>query len=178
VERKRAQDLIDAYAALSTDGRSEPAPYLVLIGEGDVRESLEAKAHGLGWSSIKFLGFKNQTELPRYYDLCDLFVLVSEREPWGLVVNEVMNAGKPVILSSSVGAAADLAHEGCNGYVVPVGDTTALSSRLALLTSSRSRMEQMGRRSLEIIDRWSFREDVEGLTEALDHLLHGARRCA
>jgi len=106
--RKRLDVLFDAYRSFSPDGIAEPHPYLLLIGDGENRPALEDRVHHLGWSSIKFLGFKNQTELPAYYDLCDVFVLPSEFEPWGLVINEVMNAGKAVIVSDEVGAGPDL----------------------------------------------------------------------
>ena len=64
---------------------------------------------------VRFLGFRNQSEMPAFYDLCDLFVLPSHFEPWGLVINEAMNAGKPVIVSDCVGAAPDLVQTGRNG---------------------------------------------------------------
>lgn len=60
---------------------------------------LAAFARGLGWMSVQFLGFKSQPEIPKDYDLCGVFVHPSEHGPWGLVVNEVMNTGKPVIVS-------------------------------------------------------------------------------
>ena len=97
--RKRAGDLLEAYACLSEDGTQEPHPYLLFVGDGEDRPRLEARVGELGWSSVKLLGFKNQTELPRFFDLCDVFVLPSENEPWGLIVNEVMNAARPVIVT-------------------------------------------------------------------------------
>ena len=63
-----------------------------------------------------------------------MFVLPSDAEPWGLIVNEVMNAAKPVIVTDQVGAAPDLVRDGENGYVVPVGDTDALARRLRDVT--------------------------------------------
>ena len=61
-----------------------------------MRTKLEAKECAFG-DRIRFIGFKNQTELPAYYELADIFVLPSEREPWGLAVNEAMNCGTAVI---------------------------------------------------------------------------------
>ncbi len=166
--RKRAGDLLEAYRALSPDGRQEPAPYLLFVGDGEQRAALEQKAQETGWSGIRFLGFKNQTELPRLFDLCDVFVLPSDAEQWGLIVNEVMSAAKPVIVTDQVGAAPDLVRDGENGYVVPVGDTEALAGRLRDITCDPGRAQRMGERSLEIIQGWGFREDLAGLWQALE----------
>jgi glycosyltransferase involved in cell wall biosynthesis len=165
--RKRARKLLEAYIKLSRDGRTEPEPYLLLLGDGDERGSLERQAKQTGWSSIKFLGFKNQTELPRYYDLCDVFVLVSEYEPWGLVVNEVLNAGKPVIVGDQVGSAPDLVRDGENGFVIRNGDVSALADRLAILTRDSALADGMGQRGLARISRWNFEADAIGLITAL-----------
>jgi glycosyltransferase involved in cell wall biosynthesis len=97
VDVKRPQDLLTAYRALSVDGVQEPTPYLLFVGDGVLRSEMEATAKETGWDSIRFLGFRNQSEMPAMYDLCDVFVLPSRFEPWGLAINEVMNAGKAVV---------------------------------------------------------------------------------
>lgn len=165
--RKRPGDLLDAYMKLSPNGADEPQPYLVFVGDGEERDRLEARVRSLGWSSVRFLGFRNQTEMPRFYDLCDVFVLPSSHEPWGLVVNEVMNASKPVIVSDRVGATPDLVRSGVNGFVFPAGDTSALASHLRELTSNPARAVHMGAESLRRISTWSFDADIEGLLGAL-----------
>lgn len=170
--RKRAGDLLDAYRKLSPDGKQEPEPLLVFIGDGEQRAALEERAGATRWSSIHFLGFKNQTELPRYFDLCDVFVLPSETEPWGLIVNEVLNAAKPVIVTDQVGAAPDLVRDGENGYVVPVGDTDALAHRLRDILSDPDKARRMGARSREIIQKWGYAEDLAGLQGALNATLN------
>ena len=169
--RKRASDLLEAYIRLAPDGTQEPTPYLLFIGGGEERERLEARARALGWSSVKFLGFKNQTELPRYYDLCDVFVLPSDQEPWGLVVNEVMNASKPIVVSDAVGCGPDLVQDGQNGFIVPVGDVAELADRLERLVSNPGLAGRMGGESLRRISRWSFTEDLEGLGLALSSVV-------
>lgn len=162
--RKRAGDLIEACAAI----KSPPRPYMLIVGDGEERGALEARAHELGLDgSVRFLGFCNQTELPRLYDLCDVLVLPSEAEPWGLVLNEVMNAAKPVIVSDAVGAAPDLVLEGGNGFVYPVGDIAALTRALQRVTGSPEHAAAMGARSLEIVAHYSFEADRAGLLAAL-----------
>jgi glycosyltransferase involved in cell wall biosynthesis len=168
--RKRPGDLLEAYVKLSPNGTMEPRPYLLFVGDGEERHRLEQRVRGLGWRSILFLGFKNQSELPRYYDLCDVFVLPSEREQWGLVVNEAMNAARPVVVSDQVGCAPDLVRDGLNGFVFPVGDVAALAERLRRLTEEPELARQMGEESLRIIEKWSFDADIAGLLEALDRV--------
>lgn len=165
--RKRAGDLLDAYLRLTERGTREPVPYLLFVGDGDERPKLEARVNRLGRSGVKFVGFKGQRELPRYYDLCDVFVLPAEHEPWGLVVNEVMNAGKPVIISDQVGAGPDLVVDGENGFVVPVGDVAILQDRLRSVMTDSELAHRMGKEGLRRIRQWDFEADVKGLLEAL-----------
>jgi glycosyltransferase involved in cell wall biosynthesis len=165
--RKRPDDLLDAYIRLSQDGRLEPCAYLLYVGDGELRRGIEARACETGWRTIKCLGFKNQTEMPAFYDLCDLLVIPSLIEPWGLVVNEAMNAGKAVITSDNVGCAPDLVRHGENGLVYKTGDSADLSEALRDTLADAQRCREMGQRSLNIINRWSFEEDVQGLRAAL-----------
>lgn len=168
IDRKRPGDLLEAYLRLSADGRREPHPYLIFVGDGELRSGLEERASHLGWNSIKFLGFKNQTELPGYYDLCDVFVLPSVQEPWGLVINEVMNAGRAVIVSDEVGCVPDLVTPGENGKVIRAGNIDELSRALVTALENPEKSADMGRKSLEIISQWGFQEDIAGLRLALE----------
>jgi len=167
IRRKRPHDLLQAYRQLSPDSRAEPRPYLLYVGDGEMRRALEEAAAATGWKSIKFQGFKNQTEIAAFYDLCDLFVMPSETEAWGLVVNEAMNAGRTVIVSDRVGCGPDLVHNGENGFIFKAGDVADLSRVLKEAFASPDRCTYMGRRSLALINRWSFEEDVVGLRAAL-----------
>ncbi|MGC2495957.1 glycosyltransferase family 4 protein [Candidatus Binatus sp.] len=175
---KRAADLLEAYARLSPDGVAEPAADLVFAGDGEERASLERRARELKWDSIQFIGFRNQSELPAMYDLCDLFVLPSEHEPWGLVVNEAMNAGKPVIVSDRVGAGPDLIEDGVNGFVYRTGDVAALADRLRRLVDSSEHRAAMGARALEKVALLDFGADRQGLLGALDSIVGKKARAA
>src|SRR5208283_2452823 len=115
-------------------------------GDGEERTNLEHRARALKWDSIRFIGFRNQSELPALYDLSDVFVLPSEHEPWGLVINEVMNAGKPVVVSDRVGAGPDLVEDGVNGFVFPARDVAALANRLQRMIDNPEDRAAMGAR--------------------------------
>ena len=164
IDVKRPQDLLAAYRLLSSDGVQEPEPYLLFVGDGNLRTELEAQAKATGWNSIRFLGFRNQSEMPAMYDLCNIFVLPSSFEPWGLAINEVMNAGKAVVVSDQVGCVADLVMKGENGCIFPVGDIKLLAEGIQWAIANS---ETAGKISFKRIQDWSFQEDVQGLKQAL-----------
>jgi glycosyltransferase involved in cell wall biosynthesis len=165
--RKRAADLLDAYALLSPGPGIEPHPYLVIVGDGEERASLERRARETGWDSIRFCGFRNQSELPRFFDLATVFVLPSRHEPWGLIVNEVMNAARAVVVSDEVGCQPDLITDGVEGAVFTAGDVKALADALRKVLASPETAAAMGRRAFQRIQAWNFDEDVRGLRRAL-----------
>ena len=166
IARKRPQDLIRAFIAIAGDPAAGN-PYLLIAGDGELRDEVHAAAADASEGSIRFLGFRGQTELPPLYDLADVFVIPSEMEPWGLVTNEAMNAGIPIIATTEVGAARDLVRDGENGFVLSPGDVDGLSRALLTIFSDREGRERMGRKSLEIIDKWGFEQDVDGIRQAL-----------
>lgn len=168
IDVKRPQDLLAAYSLLSSDGVQQPEPYLLFVGDGVLRSTLEDQAQEMGWQSIRFLGFRNQSEMPAMYDLCDVFVLPSSFEPWGLAINEVMNAGKAVVVSDQVGCAADLVKQGLNGQIFPVGDVKAFAEAIRWAIANH---DSAGNSSLQQIQKWSYQEDLQGLKQALDYVL-------
>jgi glycosyltransferase involved in cell wall biosynthesis len=165
--RKRCGDLVEAYKNLSQEPRMEPRPYLVIVGDGEERAALERQAADSGLDGIRFCGFRNQSELPRFFDMATVFVLPSRHEPWGLIVNEVMNAGRAVIVSDDVGCQPDLVEDGVGGCVFPVGDVAALTDALRRVLAPPETAVAMGQRGLMKIQRWNFEEDVRGLRHAI-----------
>ena len=171
--RKHCDHLIEAYARLSPAPGTDPKPYLVIVGDGEERAALERQAAATGFSSIRFCGFRNQSELPRFFDLATTFVLPSQHEPWGLIVNEVMNAARPAIVSDDVGSAVDLIEDGVTGCIYPVGDVEALTHTLRRVLDTPGVAEAMGQRAFARIQSWGFEEDVLGLRRALAKVVPG-----
>jgi glycosyltransferase involved in cell wall biosynthesis len=165
VEKKRPLDLLKAIECFSKSTRA----VLVYVGAGSLepklREYVEAK--GL---PVVFAGFRNQTELSKWFAIADVFALPSGHEPWGLVVNEAMCFSLPVVVSDQVGAAGDLIVEGVNGFVFRTGDVRALSGYLERLVSDPPLRARFGQKSREIIEHWSYRENVDGLLACLERL--------
>ena len=171
--RKRCGDLLEAYKNLSPGDGIEPNPYLVIVGDGEERAALERRAAESGFAGIRFCGFRNQSVLPRFFDVASVFVLPSRHEPWGLIVNEVMNASTAVIVTDDVGSAPDLIENGVNGYIYPAGNVDALEQALHSVLDTPGVAEDMGRRAFERIQTWSFTEDIQGLRHALAALVPG-----
>jgi glycosyltransferase involved in cell wall biosynthesis len=171
IERKRPLLLLEAFRRIHDDARLR-RPCLVFAGDGPQRAELEASAASLP-DGVRFLGFQGQNDLPRCYDLCDVFVLPSAFEAWGLVVNEVMCAGKAVIVSDRIGAGPDLVKPAVNGAVFRSDDADDLARALVDVLGDPTRLATMGRASRAIIDRWSYAEDVAGLRQALAAICPG-----
>ena len=171
--RKHCDHLIEAYTRLSPAPGVDPLPYLVIVGDGEQRAALERQAEATGFNSIRFCGFRNQSELPRFFDLATVFVLPSRHEPWGLIVNEVMNAARPAIVTGDVGCAPDLIVDGENGCIYPAGDVSALADALCRVLETPDTAEAMGRRAFERIQSWGFEQDIKGLRQALQRIAPG-----
>ena len=163
--RKHADHLVEAYSSLLK--KTTFSPYLVIVGDGEERENIQSRCQALGLTDVRFAGFQNQSVLPRYFRLADVFVLPSRHEPWGLIVNESMAAGCPVIVSTDVGSGPDLITDGIEGFIYPVGDIPALTHALARVLASPEIAASMGEAARRRIATWGFVEDVQGLRQAL-----------
>ncbi|WP_375495477.1 glycosyltransferase family 4 protein [uncultured Nostoc sp.] len=161
---KRPQDVLKAFAKANV-----PNSYLVFAGEGLLREELEAKAETSGIKDrVRFIGFVNQSELPSIYRSADLFILPSEYEPFGVVVNEAMLCGCPVIVSDKVGAGYDLVRHGKNGFVYPCGDIDGLAKIFKEILPDHERLQKMGNAATERMQSWSPKESIEAIVQALE----------
>jgi glycosyltransferase involved in cell wall biosynthesis len=170
--RKHCSDLLNAYRILIDGKMSGPLPYLVIVGDGEERTALEEQARINGLADIRFCGFRNQSEMPRFFDIASVFVLPARHEPWGLVVNEAMNAGTAVVISDDVGCHPDLITDGVEGFVYPVGDVDALTEALLRVLATPETAAKMGQNALERISSWNFEEDVVALRKAVAQLTH------
>ena len=113
-----------------------------------------------------FVGFQNQSALPALFAASDIFVLPSSDEPWGLVVNEAMASGLPVIVSDDVGAATDLVQGRGTGRTYPVGDVERLADCLSELLGSGELRRAMGRTAESVIADWSPEASAAGIAAA------------
>ena len=146
---------------------------VLLIGSGEMDQSLRLLA-SQQTVHVSFTGFVNQSLLPRYLGAGDVFVLPSEEEPWGLIVNEAMCAGLPVVVGQHAGCVADLVTDGYNGFAVTPGDDQELAMRLRQILSDANTLSSMSANSRERISTWSYAQCVSGWRSALDKVARPA----
>lgn len=169
-KRKHCDHLLEAYLRMRPDEGSDPYPYLVIVGDGEQRQTLEQRVRVSGCTSVRFAGFRNQSELPRFFNLASVFVLPSRHEPWGLIVNEAMNAGRAVIVTDEVGSAADLVRNGETGFIYPATNIDELHRVLERALENPEETARIGQCALQRISEWDFEADVRGLLAALYHV--------
>lgn len=155
--------LLDAYARYRA---AAEAPWaLVVVGDGPERARLEA----LACDGVTFAGFAQGDDLGAWYGRADALVLPSHKDTWGLVVNEAMAAGLPVIVSTGAGCAVDLVDEGANGWSVPPGDGAALADALGRIAAlPDDERDAFGERSRAIIARFGLDDFCDGLWAAAE----------
>jgi glycosyltransferase involved in cell wall biosynthesis len=163
--RKRPGDLLEATRRLKLEtGR----PFtLAMVGSGELEGDLRAFCAEHALDNVVFPGFVNQSQLPELYGACDIFVLPSEHEPWGLAVNEAMCAGLPVVVAQEVGCVSDLVRNGINGYTPAVGDIKSLATVLRWLIEDETLRQRQGEASAARISQWGFEQCLQGIRAAL-----------
>jgi glycosyltransferase involved in cell wall biosynthesis len=164
VREKGVHVLLDAWRrAKLGDGA-----ILALAGDGPLRDEVARQPAG-----VQALGFVPRDHLPALYAAADVLVLPSIRtatflEPWGLVVNEAMHQGTPVIATDAVGAArGGLVRDGRNGLVVAQGDAVALAARLRSIAQNSGLRTALGRAARRDVAPFTYSAWVAGMRQAL-----------
>jgi len=172
VRDKGVFELLSAYARLDASLRQQIG--LVFVGDGASRRELEAAAAGIAPRAIKFVGFAQREQLATYYALADMLILPTYTDPWGLVVNEAMACGLPVILSRVAGSAADLVKENWNGLLIPPRDEASLASAMQTLASQPDLRAAMGANSSQHILNYSPRKWSKSIARMVE--VNGTKR--
>lgn len=178
--KKNLETLVDAYRIARTQLGAD-CPALLFVGSGRLGQSLVERCRSAGLSvqttdsatsraapsaEVHFLGIRQVHELPEFYALADCFVLPSREEEWGLVVNEAMACGVPVLVSETAGCARDLVRDGENGYRFPPLDPARLAEKLVLLAQQPELRRSMGEASSRIIADWGCERFASGALQA------------
>jgi 1,2-diacylglycerol 3-alpha-glucosyltransferase len=197
IEKKNLARLLQAYALYRTlarksetgDRRSESAnqkvenrnqtsdlcpppsaPWsLVLLGDGPLKSDLCHLISDLRLDAhVHLPGFKQYHELPVYYGLASAFVHASTTEQWGLVVNEAMASGLPVLVSNRCGCAQDLVKEGVNGFTFDPCNIEQLAQLMLKLSTLNNQLSTLGSASRELISQWGPERFASGLKSAVE----------
>ena len=173
IAKKNLFRLLDAYTLYR---RRAGLDYwrLVLLGDGELRPSIESRIAKLDLlQDVRLPGFKQYDELPAYYGLASAFVHASTTEQWGLVVNEAMASGLPVLVSNRCGCAPDLVRAGVNGFTFEPCDVEGLAGlmqRVAAMSDEQRRA--MGRASQTIVADWGPERFADGFMQAVQFALN------
>ena len=160
---KKPMHVVEAVAHLRS---KRDDVHILVAGSGELGDAVERRAREAG-VPVYMLGFQNQSEMPAVYAAADVLVLPSTgRETWGLVANEALACGTPVVLSDAVGAAPDLAGDGVAGRVFPVGDIGALAYAIGEMISVPPSAGAIKARSRQ----YSLSACCDGIEEAMRRL--------
>ncbi len=163
VPRKDPWTLLRAFDRM----RHRDGAVLLFMGDGELREELEAFVRAHAIPNVHFLGFINQSDIPKHYALADVFILPSTYEPRGAVINEAMACGLPVIVTDRCGSIGDIVMDGENAFIFKAGDEMQLAAYLDRIVEDPERRAGMGRRSRELIGHWDYARGVRGVKEML-----------
>ena len=175
VGKKNLPSLIEAYkryrklAQKSERGEGIVPWDLVLLGDGALRKEIEVCCSELGVSQwVHMPGFKQYSDLPNYYGCAQAFIHASTTEQWGLVVNEAMASGLPVLVSNRCGCATDLVQEGVNGFTFDPLEVEQLAQLMLKISVAEFPLSTFGLASQRIISEWGPEQFAAGLKAAAD----------
>ena len=147
--------------------RIDPAIGVCIVGGVPSLECATTKTeHKL--ANVHFAGFKSKVELRKYYKASDLFVLPTREDTWGLVINEAMACGLPVVTTNRCVAGLALVREGENGFIVRVGDERALAEKMQVIAGDDELRRKMSRRSIDLIQWYTFENMAKRHIEILE----------
>jgi len=158
---KQPMLLLKAYRKLKT-----PAS-LVYVGSGYRYKELIRYAKNNNLKNAFFFGFQNYSQIPKFYAISDILAFPSLGESWGLVVNEAMCFGLPIVTTNKVMSTFDLVVDGENGYILTTENTEDFKGILDNLLDNPVRRQKMGEKSRQLIKNWNYDKYTEGLLNAL-----------
>ena len=140
---------------------------MLMVGDGPLRSEVEAAGCAVLGDRLIVMGFVNQSQIGKYYSASDVFVLPSEFETWGLVVNEAMHFGLPPVISNNVGCRRDLITEGETGFSFVSHDADDLATNLAHFVNDPALARKMGRAAAERVSKYSIDNTAGGIVQAV-----------
>ncbi|MCB9708694.1 MAG: glycosyltransferase family 4 protein [Myxococcales bacterium] len=167
IRRKNIARLLDAYSIYS---RTTSNPWgLVIVGGGPERNALEERAKQLCAKGVRFAGRRSPDELAMLYGASRCLVHPARMDTWGLVVNEAMASGLPVLVSNETGCREDLVENGINGWSFDSESIQGIAEVMAQMHAlAPEKRQAMGSQSKVIIDRWTLETHAHGLSNAIE----------
>jgi glycosyltransferase involved in cell wall biosynthesis len=164
IPEKGVFHLLEAYAQLPAELRSQVG--VVFVGEGTAKKDLTKRAANVRPGSVIFPGFAQREQLAAFYALAEVLVFPTLSDPWGLVVNEAMACGLPIIATDVAGCTADLVRHEQNGFVIPANNVNQLAEAMAAFARDPKLASRMGASSARLIESFSPESCAAGLAAA------------
>lgn len=164
IERKGIEYLISGFKKYLKDDLEAS---LLIVGYGPSEEKLKKMSSGLVNKNIFFLNHIEIEQMPKIYGLSDLFVLPSLEETWGLVINEAMAAGLPIITTDKVGSSADMVKNGVNGYVIKSKSSNQIYHMIKKIFNDRIKLNLMKKNSSSMISSFSPQKQAAAFIKSI-----------
>ena len=158
IPRKGVDLLIHAFDSLVT---SDAPARLLLVGRRAGLDEILRSVSPAAKERICYEGFIAPDQLPEVFARADVFVLPSRHDGWGVVVNQAMAAGLPIICSEAVGAGFDLVRDGVNGFRIPVGDPGRLLEVMKFFLEDKERQLRFGAASRSFAAQWTPQQGAQ-----------------
>ncbi len=171
VEKKNHIQMLRAFELYKKKNLSDDI-HLVLVGGGILDSEIRSFVHSNNLdASVHIKGFQSYDDMPVLYGLAEALILPSVEEQWGLVVNEAMACGLPILLSSHCGCAVDLVRDGHNGFIFDPYDVESIARSLSKFCSRATDKILMSNISLNIISAWDLMRFKDGFETALENAI-------
>lgn len=163
IHRKGYDVLINAWSQV------DPNYELLIIGGGEKLKEHTNQIKELGLKNVTLKEFTKKEELSEHYKACDLFVLPTREDVWGLVINEAMSKGLPVIATNKCVAGLELIKDYENGFIVPVDDEKTLSHRISEILMDENIQKSMGENNLKKIKTYTIDNIAKSHIEVIEN---------
>ena len=122
-------------------------------------------------NNVYFIGFKQKRELIEYYKAVDVFVLPTREDIWGLVINEALTYGLPVITTDKCLAGVELIDDGQNGFIVPAGSIDDLRNKMHFFINDPYQCIQFGKKSFLKMQNYTIEQSANEHFRAFNKVL-------
>ncbi len=160
---KGVEQLLEAWIRVSEDRRNGST--LLLVGDGPQREQLTELARRHNLDEVRFAGHLPPEEVAQCMAASDVFVFPTLQDVWGLVANEAMAVGLPILCSRFAGCHDDLVEPGINGHVFDLQDIDCTAELLSRTIDEEDRLPERGDASRQIISRFTISRSANSFLE-------------
>jgi len=164
---KRLEDLHESLMLLERRGIRNV--HLILIGYGSHTAPVSAMQKELKVVRFHWVKGVPYNDMPKYYAASDVMVFPSEGDIWGLVVNEALSMGKPVICTERIGA-SEMVENGVNGFVVPIREPSKIADRILRLYEDRNLLNKMSVNAVDIQIKWNHHLAINSLKRLVEYI--------